>query len=162
MNSSADIQTEFRSTKSFWNYPCAHRQWTHEGNCRLIHGYSRSFHFTFGAATRDKCGFVVDYGDLDWLKDWLSFMFDHTLLLDGEDPHLDTFVELDRQGVCALRVMPRGVGMESTSEYICEYADPILRGKTRGRCWIISVESRENDKNSSIYINPKGSFQGWL
>ena len=39
----------FTSTKSFWNFPCAHRQYKHDGNCHLIHGYSRSFHFVFGA-----------------------------------------------------------------------------------------------------------------
>ena len=51
---------EFTSTKSFYNFPCAHRQHKHDGNCHLIHGYSRSFHFVFGAQTMTKEGFLVD------------------------------------------------------------------------------------------------------
>ncbi len=26
----------FTSTKSYYNFPCAHRQYRHEGNCHLI------------------------------------------------------------------------------------------------------------------------------
>ena len=50
MDDDFDNVTEecFTSTKSFWNFPCAHRQYRHDGNCHLIHGYSRSFHFVFG------------------------------------------------------------------------------------------------------------------
>ena len=58
----------FTSTKSYYNFPCAHRQYRHEGNCHLIHGYSRSFHFVFGIKTFTKEGFAVDYGDLDELE----------------------------------------------------------------------------------------------
>ena len=49
---------EFTSTKSFYNFPCAHRQHKHEGNCHLIHGYSRSFHLVFGAQTMTKEGTI--------------------------------------------------------------------------------------------------------
>lgn len=152
----------FTSTKTYSNYPCAHRQWRHDGNCKLIHGYSRSFHFVFGAKTLDKCGFVVDFGDLDWLKYQLDYTFDHTLLLAREDPEWDLFAELERRGVCALRTIPTGVGMEGTAEWLCEYADARLRAATKGRCWVISVEARENDKNSAIYYNPDAGFKGWI
>ena len=40
-------------------------------------------------------------------------------------------------------------------------SDKWLREKTRGRAWVISVEARENDKNSSIYTNPDAGFKGW-
>lgn len=161
---SKDPMPEYRSTKSFWNYPCAHRQWRHDGNCALVHGYSRSFHFTFGACQLDKCGFVVDYGDLDWLKHHLEFMYDHTLLLCEDDPQLPVFKKLDEVGACALRTMPLGlgVGMESTALYLCNWVDERLREKTKGRCWVVSVEARENDKNSSVYYNPEAGFKGWL
>ncbi|MEF3088149.1 6-pyruvoyl trahydropterin synthase family protein, partial [Bacillus altitudinis] len=76
----------FTSTKTFSNYPCAHRQWRHDGNCALVHGYSRSFHFVFAAQTLDKCGFVVDFGGLHWLRDYLEYWFDHTLFLMADDP----------------------------------------------------------------------------
>ena len=151
----------YKSTKTFTNYPCAHRQWKHHGNCALVHGYSRSFHFTFACQTRDRCGFVVDFGELDWLKAHLEYMYDHTLLLCFDDPYLDKFQDLASLGACKLRVVV-GVGMEDTAEYLCTWADNALRELTKGRAWVESVEARENDKNSAIYHNPRALFEGWL
>lgn len=154
-------EAAYISTKTYTNLPCAHRQWRHDGNCKLVHGYSRSLHFIFGAHTLNKCGFAVDFGDLGWLKDWLEHMFDHTLLLNEDDPQLPAFRELEQAGACDIRLMPYGVGMEGTAEYVCEYVDNELRERTGGRCWVVQVEARENDKNSAIYINPNRGFKGW-
>jgi 6-pyruvoyltetrahydropterin/6-carboxytetrahydropterin synthase len=151
----------YTSTKTFANYPCAHRQHRHDGNCALIHGYSRSFHFVFGSQTLDKCGFVVDFGDLGWLKDYLEMMFDHTLLLMADDPLLPQFYELEAAGAATIRLMPFGVGMEGTAQMLCAFADEQLRTRTKGRAWVILVEARENDKNSAVYTNPHAGFRGW-
>lgn len=152
----------FQSTKSFYNYPCAHRQWRHKGNCALVHGYSRSFHFVFEAEQRDACGFVVDFGELKWLRDFLDSRFDHTLLLAGDDPELPVFEALNARGACRLVVLPFGVGMEDTAQYVGSTVDNELRTRTKGRCWVVSVEARENDKNSAIWANPDRGFRGWL
>jgi len=150
------------STKTYRNLPCAHRQHRHDGNCALVHGYSRSFRFEFGAQTLDACGFAVDFGDLHWLRDWLDYMFDHTLLLMPDDPLLPQFRELEAAGAATVRLMPFGVGMEGSAEMVCGFTDAHLREKTKGRCWVISVEAIENDKNSAIYRNPDAGFKGWL
>lgn len=155
------MEEYFTSTKSYYNYPCAHRQYRHDGNCAKIHGYSRSFHFVFGAKTMTKEGFVVDYGDLDELKHHLDYMYDHTLVLDEEDPFMETFRQLEAAGVCDIRTHPLGPGMEGTAHYLVEWTDEWLINKTKGRAWVISVEARENDKNSSIYNNPNAGFRGW-
>lgn len=148
-------QPVHQSTKIFWNYPCAHRQHRHEGVCKLVHGYSRSFHFRFGASTRDACGFVVDFGQLKWVKGMLDDLFDHTLLLCKDDPLLPEFRALEVVGACKLTLLPYGVGMEDTAQYVCEWVDARLRERSEDRCWVISVEVRENDKNSGIYMNPE-------
>jgi len=155
------MESQFTSTKSYYNFPCAHRQFRHDGKCALIHGYSRSFHFVFGAHTMTKEGFMVDYGDLDELKAHLDYMYDHTLVLDSEDPHMDKFREMEKLGVCHIRIHPMGPGMEGTAHYLCEWTDKWLRKKSKGRAWVISVEARENDKNSSSYLNPYPGFKGW-
>jgi 6-pyruvoyltetrahydropterin/6-carboxytetrahydropterin synthase len=154
--------TDYQSTKTFTNYPCAHRQHRHTGNCALVHGYSRSFVFLFRAQTLDRCGFVVDFGDLDWLKAHLERMYDHTLLLEADDPLLHAFTELHEAGACMLRVAKYGVGMEGTAQELCEFVDAELRRRTKGRAWCVAVEARENDKNSAVYRNPNAGFQGWL
>lgn len=150
-----------RSTKSYYNYPCAHRQWRHEGNCALVHGYSRSFHFEFECQTRDKCGFVVDFGKLKWLGALLEAQFDHTLLLCQDDPLLDQFKAIEAAGGAKLIILPYGVGMEDTAQYLCETVTERLTKDTKGRAWVYSVEARENDKNSAIYFNPQRGFRGW-
>lgn len=156
------MENYFTSTKTFNGYPCAHRQYRHDGNCAVIHGYQRSFHFVFGVQCFTKEGFVVDYGDLDWLKAHLEYMYDHTLVLDENDPYMNTFRELEKAGVCRVRTQPLGPGMEGTAHHLCEWADKELRQRTKGRAWVISVEARENEKNSSIYTNPEAGFKGWL
>jgi len=125
-----------------------------------VHGYSRSFFFTFGAIELDRCGFVVDFGGLKELKAYLDDMFDHTLLLNEDDPLLDKFRELEAAGAAKIRTMPYGVGMEGTARHLCEYADKLVREMTKGRCWVESVESRENEKNSAIYTNPQAGMWG--
>lgn len=155
-------QPAHQSTKSFWNYPCAHRQHRHGGVCAHVHGYSRSFHFRFGSRDRDACGFVVDFGQLKWVKAMLDDCFDHTLLLCNDDPLLPKFRELEAEGACRIVTLPYGVGMESTAQWVCEWVDSRLREKTNGRCWVIEVEVRENDKNSGVYVNPEGYFKGAL
>jgi len=164
MNSlnSDHVETYFKSTKSYYNYPCAHRQWRHDGSCALVHGYSRSFHFVFGARQMTKENFLVDYGDLKELKNHLDSTFDHTLLLSPDDPEIPVFRELETRGACSLKILPYGPSMEGTSQYLCEWTDNYIREKSKGRAWVISVEARENDKNSTIYENPNAGFKGWI
>ena len=87
----------YRTTKIFDNFPCSHRQWRHDGHCRYIHGYSRSFSITFGSHELTDSGFGVDFGNLDELKAWLSHWFDHTTLINEDDPELKLFQMLHQK-----------------------------------------------------------------
>jgi 6-pyruvoyl-tetrahydropterin synthase len=105
----------FQSTKTYTNYPCCHRQHRHDGNCAVLHGYSRSFYIVFEAQTLDACGFAVDFGKLKPIKAHLDYMFDHTLLLCDDDPLLPQFRELEQLGACAIRIMRSTCASTSTS-----------------------------------------------
>lgn len=76
-------------SKVYSDFPFAHRQHAHDGHCARIHGHNWSFILTFTAERLDGNGFVVDFGKLGWVKSWLGERFDHTLLLNEEDPALD-------------------------------------------------------------------------
>lgn len=78
----------FTCTKKYTDFPFAHRQHNHDGHCRLIHGHNWAFEFEFKARILDENNFVVDFGKLDWLKAMLTEMFDHTLVLNNDDPAL--------------------------------------------------------------------------
>ena len=150
-----DIQ--FNCSKHFKDYPCCHRQWKHVGHCRYVHGYSRSFTFLFASNQLDDNGFVVDFSSLKSLEDKLKKQFDHTFLVNSDDPLLDTWRRLDSQEALDLRIM-ENVGMESTAQLIWGWANDLLIERDKGRscCW--KAIAHENDINSASYT----LFPGWF
>jgi len=149
--------SKFVSTKRFHGFPCTHRQWrASESHCRFIHGYSREFTFEFTCNELTKEGWVVDFGGLKEVKAWLDHMFDHTFLANEDDPYMDKFVQMEKDGIVQLRVMPN-IGMEGTAHYVCEKVNEMIKKDTNGRAWVSMVEVRENEKNSAIY-RPSGNI----
>lgn len=147
----------FTSTKRFSGFPCTHRQWKSDAHCKYVHGYSREFYFEFACSELSHEGWVVDFGGLKSVKAWLDHTFDHTFLASDDDPIMDTFRELDRQGVIQLRTFAN-VGMEGTAQYVFEQVDAMIRELTKGRAWVKFVEVRENEKNSAIYSPYPGPY----
>jgi len=140
----------FRSTKTYADFPCAHRRWRHRGHCAHVHGYSRSFSLVFACTERTENGFVMDFGQLGPVKAWLTEHFDHTLLLDADDPLLEKFRALEAEGACRL-VVYEDVGMEGTARFVFDWVSAWVAEATDGRVSLERVECRENDKNSAIY-----------
>lgn len=146
----------FVSSKTFQSFPCTHRQPSHDGHCKYVHGYDRDFTFKFRAKELAKdTWFVVEFGGpaMKELKAWLEYMFDHTFLANEDDPELETFKELDRKEIIQLRIIPN-VSMEATSKYVLEKANEILEKHYGDRCTCIMVETRENFKNAGYYCKP--------
>ena len=141
----------FKSTKRFTGFPCTHRQWRAESHCRFVHGYSREFDFEFECRELTKEGWVVDFGGLKEIKNWLNETFDHTFLVAGDDPQLEDFKKMDKSGVIQLRVLPNP-GLEGSALYVYENASRILSQLYGDRAWISKVEVRENENNSGVYI----------
>ena len=140
----------FTSSKTFSGFPCAHRRWRHEGHCAHIHGYDRTFIIWFAADERTENGFVMDFGALKPVRAWLEAHFDHTLLVDSDDPLLPDLRRLEAQGACKL-VTFDDVGMEGSAQFVYEWVNPWVQEQTAGRVWVASVEVRENQKNSARY-----------
>lgn len=140
----------YTSVKTFRNLPCSHRQWRHDGHCAFLHGYSRSYTFRFAATTLDDNHFVVDFGKLKALKAWLECWFDHTCLINADDPELELFRRLHAKRIVDLRVLPN-VSMEGSARFVWSFADSLVREATGGRAWCFAVEARENDKNAAIW-----------
>lgn len=90
----------------------------------------------------------MDFGGLKEVKTWLEDHFDHTLLIDADDPLMATFQDLQEQGACKLVIFD-DVGMEGTAKVVFEWLDAWVHNKTEGRVWVQSVEVRENEKNSA-------------
>lgn len=141
----------FYSTKRFKGFPCTHRQWKAVSHCKFVHGYSREFYFEFAAKELTQEQWVVDFGGLKDVKNWLEYMFDHTFLVAEDDPFFTNFKNLDKAGVIQMRTLPN-VGMEGTAEFVYNHVNQMIQEQTDGRAWVTKIEVRENEKNSAIYI----------
>jgi len=141
---------QFTSTKRFTGFPCTHRQWRAQSHCRFVHGYSREFYFEFACSERTVEGWVVDFGGLKDVKQFLEHHFDHTFLAAQDDPELSVWQELDKKGVIQLRVLPNP-SMEGTAEWVFHQVDKMVRASTKGRAWVTLLQVSENEKNSAIY-----------
>ena len=138
------------STKRFTGFPCTHRQWKADSHCRFVHGYSREFYFEFASKELSEEFWVMDFGGLKGVKKWLNEMFDHTFLIAADDPYLENFKQMDKDGVIQLRVLPNP-GMEGTAKFVYDHVNSIIQEQTNGRVWITKVEVRENEKNSAYF-----------
>jgi 6-pyruvoyltetrahydropterin/6-carboxytetrahydropterin synthase len=132
------------STKTYGNdrgLSCCFRQWrsTHS-HCSLLHGYSIGIRLMFESYTLDDRNWVMDFGGLKAFKDWAEHMFDHTLVVAEDDPHLEMFQKMaelglqDQGGVCDLRVVP-AVGCEKFAELAYTVMADILKTFQAGESW---------------------------
>ncbi len=142
--------TSFSCSKHFEGYPCCHRQWKHSGHCSFVHGYSRSFTFWFKAKSLDQHGFVVDFSSFKQLREKLKEQFDHTFLVNQDDPLIPQWRELHSQKALDLRIM-ENVGMESTAKLVWEWANNILLINHSGRTCCFRAKASENNFNSGYF-----------
>jgi 6-pyruvoyltetrahydropterin/6-carboxytetrahydropterin synthase len=153
----------YKSTKVFKNYSVALRQWrAAHSHCQLLHGYALEFKVYFEAIDTsnneglDEMNWIVDYGGFkdsptgNGLKKWMNEMFDHTLLIEKDDPQLETFKYLDEMGLAKLVVLDK-MGAESCAKLVYEHFNKRLSLTSGGRCKVSKVECWENETNSSIY-----------
>ena len=143
----------YMSTKTYGHnigLSACFRQPKAHSHCRFLHGYSLAFKFTFQASKLDERNWVVDFGGLKPLKAWLEEKFDHKIVLDKDDPEMETFKLLQEKGLAELTIFD-GVGVEKFAQHAYNYADKLVREMTNDRCWVVSVECAEHGANSAIY-----------
>lgn len=169
---------KYYSTKTYGNdrgLSCCFRQWkSSHSHCSLLHGYSIGIKLIFESETLDDRNWVMDFGGLKAFKEWSEWMFDHTLIIAEDDPHLGKFKTLaelglnDRGGICDLRIVP-AVGCEKFAELAYVMMNTILRRFQEGKTIFIndkeygaryptgkgvrlkSVEVFEHAGNSAVY-----------
>ncbi len=144
----------YRSTKTYDHnegLSCCFRQWrADDSHCQQIHGYALAFRFVFATRRLDERGWCLDFGGLKAVRAWLHEVFDHTVLVAADDPHLDEFERLAGLGLMNLRTLP-AVGCEAVARYVFMHVGKMVRADTAGRVWVESVEVREHSGNSAIY-----------
>jgi 6-pyruvoyltetrahydropterin/6-carboxytetrahydropterin synthase len=151
---------KFQSIKLFDGFSTVFRQWKAEGtHCRFLHGYGISFRVWF-EGDLDERNWVWDFGGMKRAKgridgktpkEWMDYMFDHTVIVAEDDPLIYPFVEAEHLGLIQLRVVP-DTGAEKFAEFIYNKLNPFVLEETNNRVKIVKVEFLEHSKNSAIYI----------
>ena len=149
----------FISTKVFDGFSCCFRQWkattTH---CQFLHGYGVSFKVWFEGEL-DERNWVWDFGGMKRAKtkidgkspkEWMDYMFDHTVIVAEDDPWVNTLLQLDNANIAQVRIVP-ATGAEKFAEFIYHKLNKFVKEETNGRVKVGQVEFMEHGKNSAIY-----------
>ena len=150
---------KFQSTKVFDGYSTVFRQWRAEGtHCSFLHGYGISFKIVFEGEL-DERNWVWDFGGMKRAKNtidgmppkvWMDYMFDHTYIIAEDDPFLPLAIEMDKNEIAQVRVIP-ATGAEQFAKFIYEKVSEFIKIETDNRVRVVSVEFKEHNKNSAIY-----------
>lgn len=136
-------------------FSCAFRQPKAKTNCARIHGYPLSFRFVFESTKLDENGWVIDFGALKPIKQWLVEKFDHKTLVAADDPELEFFKDGEERRIFDLVVMENGVGCENFAKFVANKIDSWLRENAYfPRVDWVSVTVAEHGANHATCINP--------
>ena len=151
---------KFQSSKVFDGFSTVFRQWkAKETHCSYLHGYGVSFKVYF-EGDLDHKNWVWDFGGMKRAKtqidgkspkEWMDYMFDHTLIVAEDDPFKDAFLEMDRAGAAQVRVIP-ATGAEKFAEYIYNKINEFVLEETEGRVRVTKVKFAEHGKNAAYYV----------
>ena len=150
---------KFQSSKVFDGFSTVFRQWKAETtHCRFVHGYGISFKVYFEGDLDDR-NWVWDFGgmkrsktQIDGMspKEWMDFMFDHTLIVAEDDPYAQAFSKMQEAGVAQVRFIP-ATGAEKFAEYIYTKLNKFVDTETKGRVRVTKVKFMEHGKNAAYY-----------
>ena len=151
---------KFQSSKVFDGFSTVFRQWKAETtHCRFIHGYGISFKVYF-EGDLDERNWVWDFGGMKRAKtqidgkspkEWMDYMFDHTLIVAEDDPFIKAFQQMEEAGVAQERIIP-ATGAEKFAEYIYNKLNKFVDTETEGRVRVTKVKFMEHGKNAACYV----------
>ena len=150
---------KFQSSKVFDSFSTVFRQWkAEETHCKFIHGYGISFKVYF-EGDLDHRNWVWDFGGMkrangtiDGMspKEWMDYMFDHTLIIAEDDPYIKAFQQMEEAKVAQVRVIP-ATGAEKFAEYIYNKLNEFVKAETNNRVRVTKVKFSEHGKNAAYY-----------
>lgn len=134
------------------------RQHRAKSHCRFLHGYPLSFKLTFAADELDENNWVLDFGGLKRVKQFLVDTFDHKLLVAQDDLVLNSNLgsQLEELHELVQMIVLPQVGCEGFARYVYNWVDKWLADQhymamdIRG-LRLVEVEAREHGGNSAIY-----------
>jgi 6-pyruvoyltetrahydropterin/6-carboxytetrahydropterin synthase len=151
---------KFQSSKVFDGFSTVFRQWKAEDtHCRFFHGYGISFKIYF-EGDLDHRNWVWDFGgmkraktQIDGMspKEWMDYMFDHTMVIAEDDPFIESLKLMDNAGAAQVRII-EATGAEKFAEFIFNKINPFVLEETGGRVRVTKVKFMEHGKNAAYYV----------
>ena len=83
----------------------------------------------FQCESLDENGFVVDFGNLKFLRDWIDENLDHACLLSEDDPEMDRFVRMQNDNLIQITTV-NNASCEKVAKHIFDVFDEMIRSKT--------------------------------
>ena len=150
---------KFQSSKVFDGFSTVFRQWkAKETHCRFLHGYGISFKVYFEGELDEK-NWVWDFGGMKRAKtkidgkspkEWMDFMFDHTVIIAEDDPGMGGWETMNKLEVIQLRIIP-ATGAEKFAEFIFNKLNEFVKTETSNRVRVTKVKFMEHGKNAAYY-----------
>lgn len=136
-------------TKTYFDVPFAHRQHMHDGHCSFVHGHNWDISVTFACSETDVNGFVVDFGKLKFLKEWINANLDHACVFSKSDPLAEKLISAAPNAWKPYMV--EQCSCEGLAKHLYEVFNTLVRGNTNNRAWVECVEVSEDKKNTARY-----------
>lgn len=134
-------------SKIYSDIPFAHRQPNHNGHCFFIHGHNWSISITFSSEKLDENGFIVDFGKLKYIKEWIDRNLDHACVLSENDP---CAIEFKNSKYFKLLLVP-DCSCEGLASFLFKTLNLLVFEKENGRVKITQISLEEDRKNSTTY-----------
>ena len=129
---------------------CVFRQHRANSHCKYLHGYALAFDIVFETETLDARNWVIDFGSLKEVKEWLVDMFDHTLLVAADDPMYKELMRLADSGIADIEVVDE-IGCEAFAKLVYDFVSAYIATNDVA-CVVRKVTCREHANNSASYI----------
>ena len=104
---------------------------------------------TIGSDKLNEQNWVYDFGDFNFLEDWLREHFDHTLLVAINDPHKDEIKSLDKNKIARIVEVPE-ISCEKFAEMTFKFIDNHFNVNDYN-VKVLSVEVSEHPGNTAGY-----------
>ena len=124
----------------------------------FLHGYAISFRVWFEGEL-DERNWVWDFGGMKRAKgningmqpkDYFNWLLDHTTVVAEDDPYIEHFKQMDRDGIIQLRILP-ATGCEQFAKYLYNTINEFIITETSGRVKVTKVEVYEHERNAANY-----------
>ena len=150
---------KFQSSKVFDGFSTVFRQWkADDTHCKFFHGYGISFKVYFEGEL-DHRNWVWDFGGMKRAKtkidgkspkEWMDYMFDHTMIIAKDDPFMESLKLMDNAGAAQIRIV-EATGAEKFAEYVFNKINDFVHEETEGRVKVTKVKFMEHGKNAAYY-----------